>query len=86
MKLALPQSLFARLLSGLVAAIGVAVLVIVVLIVRERRDLAMWRSGAWSAVDNIAETSAELARLDPLSRRSSVEEYRTQRRDRKSVV
>lgn len=80
MKLALPQSLFARLLSGLVAAIGVAVLVIVVLIVRERRDLAMWRSGAWSAVDNIAETSAELARLDPLSRRSSVEEYRTQRR------
>lgn len=80
MKLALPQTLFARLLTGLIAAIGVAVMVIVVLIVRERRDLAMWRSGAWAAVDNIAEASAELAKLDPQARRAEAEEYRTQRR------
>lgn len=80
MKFGLPQSLFARLLSGLIAAIGIALIVIVVLIVRERRDLAMWRSGAWSAANNIAEASVELAKLDSQTRHARVEEYRTQRR------
>lgn len=80
MKLALPQSLFARLLTGVIAAVGVALIVVVVLIVRERRDLAMWRSGAWSAATNIAEASVELAKLDNQARRASVEEYRAQRR------
>lgn len=80
MKLGLPQSLFARLLTGLIAAIGVALLIIVVLIVRERRDLAMWRSGAWSAADNIAEASIELAKLDRQARHAGAEEYRSQRR------
>lgn len=79
MRLALPQSLFARLLAGLLAALGVALIVIVVLIVHERRDLALWRSGAWSAADNIAEASAELTKLDPDARRAQVDAYRTQR-------
>jgi len=80
MKLPLPQSLFARLLTGLIAAIGVALLVIVLLIVREHRELSLWTSGAWSAADNIADASADLFKLDPQARQAQAEEYRTQRR------
>ena len=61
-------------------AVGVALIVIVVLIVHERRDLALWSSGAWSAADNIAEASSELTKLDPDARRAQVDAYRTQRR------
>ena len=42
----LPQSLFARLLAALVGVVGITLLVIVLLIVRERRDLALWASSA----------------------------------------
>lgn len=80
MNIGLPQSLFSRLLAGLLAAVGVAVIVIVVLIIHERRDLALWRSGAWSAADNIAEASTELMKLDAEARQAQVEAYRTQRR------
>jgi hypothetical protein len=38
----IPDTVFGRLISALLAVIGVAVLVIVVLIVRERRDLKFW--------------------------------------------
>lgn len=80
MSIGLPQSLFSRLLAGLLAAVGVALIVIVVLIIHERRDLALWRSGAWSAADNIAEASTELMKLDAEARQVQVEAYRTQRR------
>lgn len=80
MTLPLPQSLFARLLTGLVAVIGLALLAVILLIVHERRDLALWSSGTWSAADNIASASVELAKLDPPARQAQVEEFRTQRR------
>ena len=64
MRLGLPQSLFGRLLAGLLVAVGLTLIVIVVLIVRERRDLALWRSGAWSAASTIAEASIDLTELD----------------------
>lgn len=80
MKLPVPQSLFARLLTGLVAVIGVALLAVVLLITRERRDLALWTSGYWKAADNIAEASLDLAALDPAARQAQIEDYRTQRR------
>jgi signal transduction histidine kinase len=76
----LPQSLFARLLTGMIAVIGLALLIIILLIVHERRDLALWSSGTWSAADNIASASAELARLDPVARKVQMEDFRTQRR------
>jgi hypothetical protein len=60
----LPQSLFARLLTGLVAAVGTALLIIVLLIVRDRRDLALLGSGAWNAASAIAEISTEVASLE----------------------
>jgi signal transduction histidine kinase len=80
MKLPLPESLFTRLLAGLLAAIGVALVGIALLIVHERRELSFWTSGAWSAADNIATASKELAQLDLQTRAARVEDYRTQRR------
>lgn len=80
MRFGLPQSLFGRLLAGLLAAVGLALIIIVALIVRERRDLALWRSGAWSAANTIADTSIDLTKLDGEARRAQVEEFRTQRR------
>lgn len=80
MRIALPQSLFARLLTGLIAVIGIALVVVAVLIVNERRNLAMWSSDAWGAVDNIAEASLALSKLDQPARDAEVEEYRTHRR------
>ena len=72
----LPQSLFARLLAALVGVIGVTLVVIVLLIVRERRDLALWGSSAWAAATVIAETSEKLAQLDPEARRAAIEKFR----------
>ena len=80
MKLPLPQSLFTRLLAGLLAAVGVTLIGIALLIVHERRELAFWTSGAWSAADNIATASKELAHLEPGERQERLEEYRTEQR------
>jgi signal transduction histidine kinase len=74
----LPQSLFGRLLAALVGVIGVMLIVIVFLIVRERRDLALWGSSAWTAAAVIAETSERLAKLDPAARQAAIEQYRTE--------
>ncbi|HEY6642507.1 sensor histidine kinase [Povalibacter sp.] len=76
----LPQSLFGRLMAGLLAVVGVALLAVVALIVRERRDVALWTSTAWEAADNIASASSELTTLDPDERLARVEAYRAQRR------
>jgi signal transduction histidine kinase len=73
----LPQSLFARLLAALVGVISVTLVVIVFLIVRERRDLALWGSSAWTAATVIAETSEKLAKLEPTARNAAIEQYRT---------
>jgi signal transduction histidine kinase len=74
----LPQSLFARLLAALVAVAGITLIVIVLLILRERRDLALWGSSAWSAAAVIAETSQQLAALDHRARHAAVEKFRAE--------
>lgn len=76
----LPQSMFGRLLAGLLAVVGVALIAIVALIVRERRDVALWTSSAWDATDKIAAASTELNGLDEQERQARVEAYRAQRR------
>ncbi len=73
----LPQSLFARLLAALVGVVGITLLVIVLLIVRERRDLALWASSAWRAASVIAETSHQLASLDKNARQAAIAKYQT---------
>lgn len=80
MKSLVPQSLFARLIGALLAVMIVTLVAIVVLIMRERRDLALWGSGAWSSATTIAEASQKLASLDPEERRAELEKYRTQPR------
>lgn len=75
----LPQSLFARLLMALISAISLALLIVVALIMHERRELALLGSGAWSAADNIAEASTDLAKMQPDTRIAELEKYRTQR-------
>ena len=79
MKSLWPQSLFGRLVGALVAVLAVTLLLIVVLILRERRDLALWGSGAWNSATTIAETSERLAALEPDARRTELETYRTRR-------
>lgn len=74
----LPQSLFARLLMGLTAAVGTALLFVVLLIVRERRDLVLWGSGAWNAATTIAQISTEVARLHDGERDFVLHKYRTE--------
>jgi signal transduction histidine kinase len=80
MKIPLPQSLFARLLAGLIAAIGIALIAVVLMIVHERRQISFWSSGAWRAADNIALASRELSALDERARSERIEDYRAQRR------
>lgn len=59
----LPDTLFGRLFVATVGVIGAMVLVFILLIVRERRELALLDSGAGSSANTIAETSEYLAGL-----------------------
>lgn len=76
----IPQSLFARLIGALLAVMVITLVAVVVLIMRERRELALWGSGAWGSATTIAEASEKLASLDPEARRAELEKYRTQPR------
>lgn len=64
----LPDTLFGRLFVATVGVIGAMLLVFVLLIVRERRELALLDSGSGSSATTIAETSEYLAGL-PLQER-----------------
>lgn len=75
----LPQSLFGRLLMALLSTIGMALLIVVVLIVHERREIALLGSGMGSAADDIAEVSTYLAGLEQQRRDVELDEYRTRR-------
>ncbi|MEQ1580929.1 MAG: ATP-binding protein [Steroidobacteraceae bacterium] len=67
-----PESLFGRLMLALIGAVGITLLVAVLLIVRERRDLALLGTGAWSTAQLIADTSIALAGLPPTEREAAV--------------
>ncbi len=71
-----PESLFGRLMLALVAAVGITLLVAVLLIVRERRDLAFLGTGAWGTAQLIADTSTSLAGLPPFEREAAVAKLR----------
>lgn len=71
----MPQSLFGRLMVALVGVVGITLLIVVALIVRERRDLALLGTGAWSTAQIIAETSIELAGLGGADREAAVQKY-----------
>src|SRR5690349_6407275 len=69
----IPRSLFGRLLLALLAVVGVTLIVVVALIVRERRDLALLGTGAWSTAQIIADTSISLSRQSREARAAIVE-------------
>jgi signal transduction histidine kinase len=71
----LPQSLLGRLLCALLGVIGITLLIIVLLILHERRELELWRSGASSATRSIVGLTTSLAKLPPDERRVAIAEY-----------
>lgn len=76
----LPDSLFGRLFVAIVAVVAATLLIILALILRERREFALMESGAGSSLTNIAETVEQLATLSPPERKEALEELREKRR------
>ena len=76
----LPDSLFGRLFVAIVAVVAATLLIILALIVRERREFALLESGAGSSLANIAETVEQLASLPRDEREQAIDELRAQRR------
>lgn len=74
----LPQTLFGRLFAAIVAVIGTTLLVMVLLVVHERRELAFAESGAGATAASIVQTSTHLARLSADQRTRAIDELRAQ--------
>jgi signal transduction histidine kinase len=75
----LPDTLFGRLFAATVGVIGAMLLIFVLLIVRERRELALLDSGAGSSANIIAETSLYLAGLSKQERDDARTKLREER-------
>lgn len=75
----LPDTLFGRLFAATVGVIGAMLLIFIVLIVRERHELALLDSGAGSSAATIAETSEYLAGLPPPERTEARSKLRERR-------
>lgn len=75
----LPDTLFGRLFFATVGVIAAMLVVFILLIVRERRELALLDSGAGSSANIIAETSQYLATLPPEQRDEARTKLREQR-------
>lgn len=67
-----PQSLFGRLFAALVGVIIVTLLIVALLIARERRELAFLGTGAWNTTKAIADTSETLAKLNGTERAAAI--------------
>src|SRR6185436_12034248 len=71
-----PASLFGRLLTALLLAIGVALLIVVALLLSERRDSLFVGSEAAAIVNAIDTTVASLTKLSPDEREAEIEKLR----------
>ncbi len=83
MRLPVPETLFGRLFAAIVAVVVVALLILLSIVFRERRELAFSESGSGAAVANIVELSQELARLPPEQRDSMLAQLRADHRPRR---
>ncbi|HVY65282.1 MAG TPA: hypothetical protein VHH11_10730, partial [Gammaproteobacteria bacterium] len=72
----LPDSLFGRLLTALLITVGVTLLVVVALLLSERRDSLFVGSDAAAIVNVIDTTAQRLARLPPEQRELEIERLR----------
>jgi uncharacterized membrane protein YgaE (UPF0421/DUF939 family) len=77
----LPDSLFARLFLAIIGAVVITLLILLALIVRERREFSLLESSADSSLTSIAETAENLARLAPQARDAALTDLRAQRRN-----
>lgn len=68
-----PQSLFARLLAALLSVVGVTLMVIVVLILQDRRELALRVGGVWNTSSRIAEITNHVSSLSGAQRAQQIE-------------
>ena len=69
----MPDTLFGRLFSAVLGVVAVAVLVVVILIVRDRRELLFTGSEAEAIAATIAETATQLAALSGDARTVEIE-------------
>ena len=69
----LPQTLFGRLILATVAVIAVTQLVMVVLIVRDRREFAFMENGSGAVIERIVQKSHEIAELPAVERSRALE-------------
>ena len=76
----LPDSLFGRLFVAIIGCFAVKLLILLVLIVRERREVSRLESSAGSSLSGIAETAENLSRLPISEREAALRELRAQRR------
>jgi signal transduction histidine kinase len=74
----LPQTLFGRLFAAMLAAIAATLLVIVLLVLQERRDLVFAESGAGAAANSIVERSVYLAKLPRAERAQELAKMRAE--------
>ncbi|HKS58638.1 MAG TPA: ATP-binding protein [Steroidobacteraceae bacterium] len=84
MRLPLPQTLFGRLFAATVAVVALALLVLLSIVLRERRELAFSESGSSATAASIVELSQQLANLPREQRDSMLSQLRAdnpQRRD-----
>jgi HAMP domain-containing protein len=75
-----PDSLFARLFLAIIGVFAATLLILLVLIVRERREISLLESSAGSSLSSIAATAENLARLPLDERDRMLDELRAQRR------
>jgi signal transduction histidine kinase len=84
MRLPLPETLFGRLFAATVAVVAAALLVLLSLVLRERRELAFTESGSSAAAAGIVEVSQQLARLAPDQRDAMLAQLRAEHQPRRS--
>ena len=76
MRLPLPETLFGRLFAATVAVVALALLVLLSIVLRERRELAFSESGSSATAASIVELSQQLANLPREQRDSMLSQLR----------
>lgn len=79
MRSLLPETLFGRLFAATLAVVATALLLLLGIVLRERRELAFSESGSSAAVANIVEVSQQLARLPHEQRDAVLDQLRADR-------
>jgi signal transduction histidine kinase len=77
MRLPLPETLFGRLFAAIVGVVAVSLLILLSIVLRERRELAFSESGSSAAAASIVELSQQLAVAPPQQRDAMMAQLRS---------